>query len=211
MLQEQDTSETTDFRFPGSVPRVAPPAWGLRQRLEAVCRVAEVISDVRQPKCKSMGRNAAPVARQAAIPWRTWANPSSPWPCIASAQPRKLVPVARPEWEALLRREHDSGLCVLINGLAHLCAPERPRPPKIVQTPDYRDAIARAPMSGPRGCGPGLASGTPATRGSSRYRFGRPHPDHGPCGMPAYGAGLACSAQGFPLCVGTHRQRAKPQ
>ena len=38
--------------------------------------------------------SAAPVARKAAIPWRTWAIPSSPWPCMASAHPRKLVPWA---------------------------------------------------------------------------------------------------------------------
>ena len=34
------------------------------------------------------------VARQAAIPWRTWAIPASPWPCMASAHPRRLVPRA---------------------------------------------------------------------------------------------------------------------
>ena len=47
-------------------------------------------------KVQKYGTRAAlaPVARQAAIPWRTWAIPSSPCPCMASAHPRKIVPQA---------------------------------------------------------------------------------------------------------------------
>ena len=45
---------------------------------------------------------------------------------------------------------------------------DRRRPRNPAQTLDYRDAPARVPTPGPRGPGPGLASGIPATRGSKR-------------------------------------------
>ena len=67
---------------------------GLGQGLEAVVRVAQVGTDIRQHGAQVGDEHAAPVARQAAIPWRTWAIPASPWPCMASAHPRKLVPRA---------------------------------------------------------------------------------------------------------------------
>ena len=35
---------------------------------------------------------------------------------MASAHPRKLVPIGRPVWKSLLGRERDGGLCVLVHG-----------------------------------------------------------------------------------------------
>ena len=62
------------------------------------------------------GTSSAPVARQAVIPWWTWAIPASPWPCMASAHPRMIVPWANPLWKALLGREYDGGLCLFVHG-----------------------------------------------------------------------------------------------
>src|SRR4030095_17037771 len=75
----------------------------------------------------------------------------------------------------------------------HHGATARPRPPSTAQTPDYRDVTARVLRPGPRGGVPGLAPDTRATRGSSRYRLGRPPPDLAQYGTPLPDAGLACS------------------
>ena len=160
--------------------------------------MAQVGSRRPPARCKSMGRTPLPRwLGQAAIPWRTWAIPSSPWPCMASAHLRKIVP-----WTA-----HCVKPCSVESATAPLRAHVRParpgktarrRPRNTAQTPDYRDATARAPTSGPRGRGPGLAPGTPVTRGSQRHRCGRPHRDLGPCGTPAHGAGLARSVRCLP-------------
>ena len=56
----------------------------------------------------------APVARVAAIPWRIWAMPSSPWPCMARAQPRRTVPHANQMRKSLLRREGHYCRCLLV-------------------------------------------------------------------------------------------------
>ena len=52
---------------------------------------------------------------------------------MASAHPRKLVPQGRPEWKALLGRERDGGLCLLVHGRhvpAQLRDEGRPTPRK---------------------------------------------------------------------------------
>src|SRR4029453_4920928 len=74
--------------------------------------------------------------------------------------------------------------------------------PNTEQTPDYRGATARAPTSEHHGGGLRLDLGTPATRGSKQHRFGSQHPDSGPCGTLAHGAGLGCSVRYTPPGAG---------
>ena len=83
-----------------------------------------------------MGRSSdAPVARQAAMPWRTWATPSSPWPCMPSAHPRTRSR-GRPLCKSLRGRERDSGLCLLMHSWHVPAQLMRPWPPNTAHTPD---------------------------------------------------------------------------
>ena len=61
--QEQDAPEARDFRFPPAFLMLLHQGVGLGQRLEAVFRVAQAITDFRQQGAKYGTSSAAPVAR----------------------------------------------------------------------------------------------------------------------------------------------------
>jgi hypothetical protein len=50
--REQDAPEATDFRFPVALLLLLHQGVGLGQRLEAVCRMAQMVTDFRQQGAK---------------------------------------------------------------------------------------------------------------------------------------------------------------
>ncbi len=81
------------------------------------------------------------MARKAAIPWRTWAMPASPWSCMASAHPRKLVPTAAQSGKPCsVESATAASACSCTAGTSRRNC--RRRPPNTAHTPDYRDATA---------------------------------------------------------------------
>src|SRR5262249_27043322 len=81
-------------------------------------------------------------------------------------------------------------------------ATARPWPSNIAYTPNYKDATARVPTPGPRGCVSGLAPGILGTRGLGQHGLGRKPPDLGLCGTLEHAAGLACSVRCLPPGAG---------
>ena len=117
----------------------------------------------------------------------------------------------RPEWKALLGRERDGGLCLLVHGRhvpAQLRDDGRPTPRKR-QTIGMRQLVRQ--RQGLVEAGQGLLRVPQQPEGQRGNRLGRQHPDLGPCGTPAHGAGLACSGRCLPPGAGgqqaTHQGR----
>ena len=136
LSQEQDASEATDFRFPPAFLMLLHQGVGLGQRLEAVFRVAQVVSDLRQHGAKVGTSSAVPVARKAAIPWRTCGHPLLALALHGQRPPTQDRCPGRPLWKALLGRERDSGLCLLVHG-RHVAAKLRDEGRhNTAQTPD---------------------------------------------------------------------------
>ena len=164
--------------------------------------MAQVVTDVRQHGVKVWDKHRCPGGPKGSDPLADLGHSRLALTLHGQRPPTQARSPGRPLWKALRGRERDSGFCLLVHGwhvAATLIDHSRPTPRP---APDYRDATARAPTSGPRGGGPGLAPGTPVTTGSQRHRLGSPHPDRGPCGTPAPGAGLACSGRCLPPGAG---------
>ena len=87
---------SADTALPRSnAPQFCPPQPAPRPARSALPLTCPTFPYASASRARKYGRaSSAPVARQAARPWRIWAIPSSPCPCSASAQPRRIVPSA---------------------------------------------------------------------------------------------------------------------
>ena len=73
--QEQDAPEAIDFRFPPAFLLLLHQGVGLGQRLEAVCRVAQVGTDVRQQGAKVWDDQRCPGGPQGSNPLADLGHP----------------------------------------------------------------------------------------------------------------------------------------
>ena len=136
---------------------------GLGQRLEAVFRVAQVDTDIRQ---------------QGAQVWDTQRCPGGPPggdPLADLGQPRLALALhgQRPPTHARSLATQSGKPCSVESvtaASACSCAAGTSRrncemmAAQPTPTPDYRDAPARVPTPGPHGGGPGLAAGYPSNQ-----------------------------------------------
>ena len=114
--QEQDAPEAIDFRFPPAFLMLLHQGVGLGQRLEAVFRVAQVGRDVRQHGAKVWDEQRCPGGPLGGDPLAHLGHPLLALALHGQRPPTQARSHGRPEWKALLGRERDGGLCLLVHG-----------------------------------------------------------------------------------------------
>ena len=106
---------------------------GLGQRLEAIFRVAQVGSNVRQQGARAWDEHPCPGGPPGGDPLADLGHPLLALALHGQRPPAQDRSRGRPDWKALLGRERDSGLCLLVHGWhvpAKLIDPGRPKPRK---------------------------------------------------------------------------------
>ena len=114
--QEQDAPEAIDFRLPPAFLLLLYQGVGLGQRLEAVFRVAQVGRDLRQQGAKVWDEQRCPGGPLGGDPLADLGQPLLALALHGQRPPTEARSLGRPEWKALLGRERDRGLCVLVHG-----------------------------------------------------------------------------------------------
>src|SRR5262249_28300273 len=112
--QEQDAPEATDFRFPVAFLVLLYQSIGFGQRLEAVCRMAEVVTDVRQHGAQVWDVQRRPVGPPGGEPLADLGHPLRPLALHGQRPPTQARSPGHMEWKALRGRERNGGRCVLV-------------------------------------------------------------------------------------------------
>ena len=156
--------QASDFRFPPAFLVLLYQCVGLGQRLEAIFCVAQVVSDFCQHGAEVWHAQRSPGGAPSGDPLAHLDDLLLALALHGEGPATQARSPGRPVRKALRDRERDSGLCLLMRG-HHVPAQLRHDAGcPVAQTPDYKDATARVPTPGPRGCGSGLAPDTPITK-----------------------------------------------
>ena len=171
---ERGTPEATDFRFPPAFLVLLYQCVGLGQHLEAIFRVAQMVTDV-PAGCKSIGHTALPhwPERQRSPGGPGPSPPHPAWPAPTRAR-------------SLPRAAHCGKPCAVESATAASACPCTASTSRRYCETKAAQHRANARLYGcDSSCAndraswrrPELVPGTPATRGSARQRLGRQHPD----------------------------------
>jgi hypothetical protein len=114
--QEQDAPEAMDFRLPPAFLLLLYQGVGLGQCLEAVFYMAQVGRDLCQQGAKVWDEQRCPGGSVGGDPLADLGHSLLALALHGQRPPTEDRPDGRPEWKALLGRERDRGLCVLVHG-----------------------------------------------------------------------------------------------
>src|SRR5215468_10448990 len=113
LMQKQDPPEAIALRFPPAFLMLLYQGVGFSQGLEALFRVAQVVSDVRQHGAKVCDKHYRPRGPQGGDPLADLRHPLLTLALHGQRPPAQARSPGRPEWKALLGRERDGGLGLL--------------------------------------------------------------------------------------------------
>src|SRR5262245_42933604 len=112
--QEQDAPQATDLRFPPAFLMLLHQSVGLGQRLEAIVRVAQVVTDFCQQGVKVWDAQYYPGSLPGSDPLMHQGHSRLTLALHGQRPAAQARSPDRPDWKSQLGREHHGSFCLLV-------------------------------------------------------------------------------------------------